>query len=177
MTKPHCSTMRRACHRAASWLRSGPRPSPNPAAPRACRACRWRKPRPRPCRRERPRGFAPAWPTRQLPDLNACKVIEAGWSPQGQDWLLHIVLGLLGLIVAVALWFVAGARWMLGILVALAVSAWAVLDHAMTQAGRGVGTHAIEGLDPDKTYRWKVIVEDAEGNIVESQTRRLRVNP
>ncbi|MFN9968331.1 MAG: hypothetical protein ACK58T_00400 [Phycisphaerae bacterium] len=87
---------------------------------------------------------------------------------------MHIVLGLLGLIVAVALWFVAGARWMLGILVALAVSAWAVLDHAMTQAGRGVGTHAIEGLDPDKTYRWKVIVEDAEGNIVESQTRRVR---
>lgn len=114
------------------------------------------------------------WDSAQLFDLNACKVIEAGWSPQGQNWLLHIVLGLLGLIVAVALWFVAGARWMLGILVALAVSAWAVLDHAMTQAGRGVGTHAIEGLDPDKTYRWKVIVEDAEGNIVESQTRRVR---
>jgi hypothetical protein len=115
------------------------------------------------------------WNNEKLYDFNNCTVVAKGWTPSQDDWSTYALIAALALLLALVLWFATGARLIAVILLSLAVAFWAGWQVVLIQTGQGAGTNRIERLDPGKIYRWKVVAEDADGNIVESETRRLVV--
>jgi hypothetical protein len=112
------------------------------------------------------------WSNDQLYDFNNCRAVEENWLPTHVDWFNYAVIAILALLVALILWLATGARLLIAILLSLAVALWAGAQVYFIQSGFAVGTTA-SSLDPGKIYRWKVVAEDTEGNLVESETRRL----
>jgi hypothetical protein len=115
------------------------------------------------------------WNNDQLYDFNRCTVLAQGWMPQQEDWLNYAIIAAVALLLALILWFLAGGRLIAVILLSLAVALWAGWQVYLIHTGGSAGATTIERLDPSKIYRWKVVAEDADGNLIESETRRLVV--
>lgn len=115
------------------------------------------------------------WSADQLYDFNNCTVLAKDGPRAQSDWLTYAIVAALALLLLLILWFAAGARFLIVQLLALAVALWAGWQIYLVQTGRTPGTLTVERVAPGKIYFWKVVAEDAEGNIVESETRRLVV--
>jgi hypothetical protein len=115
------------------------------------------------------------WNNDQLYDFNKCEVVAQGWTPTQEEWLNYALLAVLALLLAIVLWFVARAQLIAVILLSLGVALWAGWQVVLIHNGQSIGAKMIERLDPGKIYRWKVVAEDADGNLIESKTRRLTV--
>ncbi len=115
------------------------------------------------------------WSADQLYDFNKCTVLDEHATPWQSDWRIFALIAVLALLLALILWFAARARFIAVQLLALAVALWAGWQLYLVQTGRTPGTITVEQVAPGKIYFWRVVAEDAEGNLVESKTRRLVV--
>lgn len=115
------------------------------------------------------------WDNGELYDFNKCSTVAENWLPTYENWLNFAIIAAVALLVALILWMIAGRRLLILILLALAVAVWAGAQVYFIQSGFALGTKTADGLDPGKIYHWKVVAEDADGNLIESETRRLVV--
>jgi hypothetical protein len=115
------------------------------------------------------------WNGDQLYDFNRCTVVAENWSPGQADWLTYAIIAALALLLMFILLVTTGARLLIVVLLSFAVALWAGWQVHLLQTGRAPGSNTVEKVAPGKIYYWRVVAEDAEGNLVESETRRLVV--
>jgi Divergent InlB B-repeat domain len=118
------------------------------------------------------------WPVNERPDLNNAVLVSSaktGWWSGGLKCAL--LVGLIGLLVFIILYFM-GLKKKTGLLILLALAILAAAIAAYFFCGKAGASNFKEvssGLQPGKAYFWKVITEDGQGGIVESETRRIQI--
>ena len=117
------------------------------------------------------------WPENEIPDFNKATDLASGnnwWSGRLQYvW----IIALIGLLLLLLIW-ISGLKkksGAVGIVIILMLIAMALAYFFIGQKKSGGLTTNFADLDPGKTYFWKVLVEDGEGGVTESETRTIRI--
>ncbi|MEM7050075.1 MAG: hypothetical protein AAF604_10460 [Acidobacteriota bacterium] len=117
------------------------------------------------------------WSSDQLYDFNHCTVIEDGGlpAPWGSPKLriFYACIALLAILLLLLLLIFTGWRHRRAVLFLLAI---AVLAALLWILGGSTGSSRVEEVEDNQIYFWKVVAEDDNGTVVESETRRLEVH-
>lgn len=114
------------------------------------------------------------WGADELFSLNKCTVVDTGpFAGKGLLWWLLMLLLAIVLLIVLAATILRTQR---GLLVVIALVLLGSLVYAYIYMGRNAAPSAtVAELQPGKVYFWKVVAEDDQGALSESQTRRLQV--
>ncbi|MFN0213279.1 MAG: InlB B-repeat-containing protein [Saprospiraceae bacterium] len=113
------------------------------------------------------------WPVNEAPNINNAILVGSQTSWLG-DWgnSCTLIAALIGILLFVLLYFLGMKKKpRLLALAAILILAAVICAHFFCRSK--ISSKTVSGLEPDKAYFWKVIVEDGRGGVTESETRRF----
>ncbi len=115
------------------------------------------------------------WSASTAYDFNTCVITDRGWSLSHAAWFGYAVAAAVALLLSLILLIATGTRYLLILLLALGVAILSGIQLLNIHRNGTTVQLTVNRLDAGKVYFWKVAVEDENGTVTESETRRFVV--